>query len=232
MSAPMTTFLEDCDERRAQGWQRLKAGAFWSGLREHGIDRELYVALLTEIYHYTHHNAQNQALAAVRVGSDRLELLRFCLRHAFEEAGHDLMVLHDLEAVGVERATVLAARPLPETRALIAYLYEVSRSEDATARLGYSYWAESCYAEIRELIDALRSDLDLGERELTFFVAHEGIDRRHFEEVRAIAAESCTSQALRAGFLEVLETTLHLTGAMLDAVWRRVRAPELVPSRG
>jgi pyrroloquinoline quinone (PQQ) biosynthesis protein C len=183
---------------------------------------------MTEIYHYTHHNAQNQALAAVRVGSERLELLRFCLRHAYEEAGHDLMVLHDLEQVGVERASVVAARPLPETQALISYLYDVSRTRDATARLGYSYWAESCYGEVRELIDAIRRDLGLSEAELTFFVAHEGIDRRHFEEVRTVALHACTTKTLCDGFLEVMENTLHLTGAMLDAVWRSVREPELV----
>lgn len=224
----MTDFLELADRRLAQAWARLKSGPFWTGLRERGMDRDLYVALMTQIYHYTHHNAQNQALAAVGLGSERLELLRFCLHHAYEEAGHDLMVLHDLEAVGVDRASVLAARPLPETRAFVAYVYDVARTRDATARLGYSYWAESCYGEIRELLDAIRAGLGIGDREMTFFVAHEGIDAKHFDEVRAIARRTCTTEQLRRDFMEVMEDSLALTGNMLDAVWARVRRDELV----
>ena len=216
----MHEFLRRCDERAAEGWARIHAGAFWRRVREHGFERGLYVQLMTEIYHYTRHNAQNQALAAVRVHSDRLPLLRFCLHHAYEEAGHDLMVLHDLQAIGVDPDAVRAQKPLPETEAFIAYLYRVATTLDATARLGYSYWAESCYGHIQEVLDAMRSSLGLGDREMTFFVAHSEIDRSHFEEVQKIAVASCTDGGLQEDLLDVLERSLHLQGQMLEGVLR------------
>ena len=224
----MSEFLERCDRACERGWGRVHDGPFFRHLREHGLDRALYVRLMTEIWHYTRHNAQNQALAAVRVDSSRLPLLRFCLQHAREEAGHDLMVLGDLEAVGVPRAAVLAQRPLPETEGFVAYVYRVAAERDATARLGYSYWAESCYPYIDGLLVAMRRDLGLADRDMTFFVAHAEVDVDHFREVREVAERFCDTPERREAMLTVLEDTLALTGRMLDAVhvaWSEASEP-------
>ncbi|MCE9595518.1 MAG: iron-containing redox enzyme family protein [Planctomycetes bacterium] len=226
----MKTFLERCERAAAHGWQRIYTGPFWQHLRKTGLDRELYVGLMTEVYHFTRHNAQNQALAALRVGSDRVGLLRYCLHHAFEEAGHDLMVLHDLRSIGADSETAARARSLPETEAFVAYVFRVAQTRDATARLGYSYWAESCYTHIRELLDAMRRDLHLTDAQMTFFVAHSEVDRDHFREVETIVDTYCTTPELQAETLEVLEGTLYLQGTILDAVharWAATRAPVL-----
>jgi pyrroloquinoline quinone (PQQ) biosynthesis protein C len=217
-------FLDRCDRRQLDCWSELHRGEFWTHVREHGFDRDLYVAFMTEIFHYTRHNAQNQALAAIRLSSDRLDLLRFCLHHAYDEAGHDLMVLHDLESIGVDRADVLASRPLPETEAFIGYLYRVASTRDATARLGYSYWAEGCYPHIAELIEGMRRGLGLKDAQMTFFIAHEAIDKKHYREVQDLARKTCTTKELQDGFQEVMVGTLHLQGRMLEGVWRAYRA--------
>jgi len=214
------SFLERGAELAAEGWRRIAAGAFWTRVLEQGFDRELYLSLMRELYHTTRHNAQNQALAAQRVRSDRLPLLRFCLKHALEEAGHDLMVLHDLAAIGIPPDAVTQCRPLPETEAFVAYLYRVASERDATARLGYSFWAESCYPYIADILQAMRTSLDLDDRKMSFFVAHSEIDDRHAREVRDVAAEWCRTEEQQADFLVVLEHSLHLQGQVLEGVAR------------
>lgn len=216
----MEDFLKKLDEQVADSWVQVSQGAFWQHVLKHGFDHELYVTLMTQVYHYTRHNAQNQALAAVNVMSDRVNLLRFCLHHAFEEAGHDTMVLNDLKAVGVDAATVKASAPLPETEAFIAYLYRVAATKDATARLGYSYWAENCYGYIKDILDAMRRDLKIDDRQMTFFVAHAEIDTEHFEEVKDVVQQFCRAPELQEETLNVLRTTLHLQGEMLEGVYR------------
>ncbi len=211
---------QECVRRTAAGWSAIQRGPFWRHVLEHGFDRELYVALMTEIHHYTRENSQNQALAALRVHSDRLSLLRFCLGHAFDEAGHDLMALHDLAALGVDPREVSAATPLPETQAFIAYLFRVAETKDATARLGYSYWAESCYPFIADVLDVMRTSLQLDDADMTFFVAHSRIDEGHFAEVQRVIREHCTTPALQRDLLDVLATSLHLQGEMLEGVLR------------
>jgi pyrroloquinoline quinone (PQQ) biosynthesis protein C len=216
----MNDFLAECERQVSDSWAAVKRGSFWRHVLEHGFDRELYVALMTEIYHYTRENSQNQALAALRVHSDRLSLLRFCLSHAHDEAGHDLMALHDLRSVGADVQQVTRSSPLPETQAFIGYLYRVASTRDATARLGYSYWAESSYPHIAEVLASMRSRLGLEDGDMTFFVAHSRIDEGHFEEVQRVMLENCTTARLRADLLDVLRTSLHLQGQMLEGVQR------------
>lgn len=216
----MTDFLKRLDDQVSESWAAVRQGDFWRHVLAYGFDRELYVLLMTQVYHYTKHNAQNQALAAVNVGSDRVSLLRYCLHHAYEEAGHDGMVLNDLKAIGVEPEEIKSTKPLPETDSFTAYLYRVASTRDATARLGYSYWAENCYGYIKDILDAMRRDIGIGDRQMTFFVAHAEIDVSHFDEVRDIVLSSCTTPELQEGTLDVLRTTLHLQGQMLDAVHR------------
>jgi pyrroloquinoline quinone (PQQ) biosynthesis protein C len=216
----MDQFIQTLEDQVADSWAQVRRGQFWQHVLKHGFDHELYVALMTEVFQYTKHNAQNQALAAVGVGSDRVNLMRFCLHHAFEEAGHDGMVLRDLKAVGVDPEEVKRAKPLPETEAFISYLYRVASTRDATARLGYSYWAENCYGYIKEILDAMRRDLSIGDKEMTFFVAHAEIDTEHFEEVQKVVGTFCTTRELQEELLDVLKTTLHLQGQMLEAVYQ------------
>lgn len=216
----MQDLIERARREAEAGWREIHRGAFWRHVRERGIDRELYVALMTEIYHYTRHNAQNQALAATTVDSGRVTLLRYCLAHALDEAGHDLMVLHDLKAIGVDPETVRASTPLAETQAFVAYLYRTASTRDATARLGYSFWAESCYPYIAEVLDAMRAGLGLTDAQMTFFVAHSEIDRDHAEQVEQIARAHCATAKQQADFLEVLRGSLRLQGAILEALIR------------
>lgn len=220
----MTALLQRLDREIDATWARIHDGAFWRHLRAHGLDRDLYARLMTQIFHYTHHNAQNQALAATRADSTRLGLLRYCLHHAFEEAGHDLMVLSDLESIGVAPASVRAAPLLPETQAFIAYLYRIAGAYDPTARLGYSYWAENAYGHIRELLDAMRRDLSLRDGQMTFFVAHAALDEDHHDQVRKVLVDFCTTPALQARAVEVAQTSLWLTGQILDGTLREYLA--------
>lgn len=217
----MDKFFNTLDRATADIWARIHQGAFTQHVRTHGVDRELYIAMMTEIFHYTRHNAQNQALAAIKVGSDRLQLLKYCLHHAYAEAGHDQMVLEDLATIGVDPKTIENARPLPETEAFVAYVYRVAAERDATARLGYSYWAENAYAYTADLIGAVQRDLKLRPEQMSFFIEHSDIDVAHFEQVKKVMAVSCTTPELQEGVIEVLRATLHLTGQIMEAVYRK-----------
>ena len=210
-------FFERLETAERKAWNAIHASPSWERLRR-GIDRDFYVTLMTQVYHYTKFNAQNQALVAIKLDSDRLPLLKYCLHHAYTEAGHDLMVLKDLESIGVSAASVKASRPLPETAAFIGYLFRL-KERDATARLGYSYWAEGCYPYLEDYLVALRRDLKLEPKQLSFLVAHSVIDKAHLQEVKDILAETCSEDsALQDGVVEVLETTLHLMKNIYDAV--------------
>ena len=176
-----------------------------------GIDRDFYVTLMTQVFHYTRFQCAEPG--ARRGGAHIRSALApssTVFITAYTEAGHDLMVLKDLETIGVSAESVRASRPLPETAAFIGYLFRL-RERDATARLGYSYWAEGCYPYLEDFLVGLRRDLKLAPSQLSFLVAHSVIDKAHLEEVKDILRESCAQdRALQDGVVDVLETSLHL----------------------
>src|SRR5207245_7805232 len=137
---------------------------FWRYFMENGIDWQLAAMTLYEMFHVVRFNSINQAVAAYATPPDRMQLLRYCYRHALEELGHEKMIVKDANAVEIDDHvagfTEGLSDPLPATRAFIAYLFHTALKEGAIARLGYSYWAENSYTHLNDLIQRGKNDLE------------------------------------------------------------------------
>ena len=212
-------FFSELDRKLDKLWSSIIAN---SGLAQAVLNgsatKELYAIYMIETYHYTSHNARNQALVGTRNDIESLPYLKFCLEHAADEIGHQHMALHDIRSIGLISQEFTPPRPLLATETFIAYIYWLSLTGNPLQRLGYSYWAESCYSYINPLLSGIQKTLNLQPSQMTFFVAHSDIDADHFEHVKTIIRRSCkTSEDLKA-IEYALETTLILTGKILDEV--------------
>jgi len=211
-------FIDRLDGIVSRGWAQIREGNFWRLVESQGLDRELCKLTLQQIYHYTKHNSINQAVAAYGTDPQQMDLLRFVYRHANEELGHEQMVVTDVRSLGLDHPGIWDEPPLPPTQALISYLYYVALELGAIARLGYSYWAEDAYDHIGPLLFTARRDLGLSDRNMTFFVAHSKIDAKHSVEVREMIERHATTEKHQDAVAQVAETSLYLTGAILDGV--------------
>ncbi|NVE24262.1 iron-containing redox enzyme family protein [Burkholderia glumae] len=183
------------------------------------FSKELYMIYMLETYHYTSHNARNQAVAGVAHPENPV-YMKFCFDHAADEAGHEMMALHDLRSLGQAEGELVLPAPLPATETLIGYLYWASEHGNPYRRLGYSFWAESSYQYINPLVGKVRQQLGLKDSQLTFFVAHSSIDEEHAREVRSVIERVAKSQEDWDAIGETAEASLRLTGQMLDEVHR------------
>jgi pyrroloquinoline quinone (PQQ) biosynthesis protein C len=223
---PHTTLLpessshfERLDRSLQRAWDTLLSTShFAERIRSGRFDARLYGIYMIETYHYTSHNARNQALAGARAFDRQPGYLKFCFEHAEEETGHELMALHDLCSLGFDRHTLPLPGPLPATEVLIAYLYWISQNGNTVQRLGYSYWAENCYTQIDSLLRIIREKLDLKDNQLTFFVAHSVIDDEHARKVRDTIEHHCGSIEDWDAVERVMLTSLALTGRILEDV--------------
>jgi pyrroloquinoline quinone (PQQ) biosynthesis protein C len=216
--------FDGLDASIATLWAQARQRRFWRRVSERGCSRELYRVTMLQIFHYTRHNSINQALTAFRADPEQLSLLRFVYEHAREELGHEKLVLHDLKAVGLLGDEERIGPPLPATDALINYLYGVALREGPVPRLGYSYWAESVYAQIAPLLGRVRESLALSERELTFFSAHSAIDERHAQQVRSALRRAVSTPEQASAVQRVASTTLWLTLELLDQAFDAAHA--------
>lgn len=212
-------FIQSLRATVDQHWAQIKRGQFWDHVMSKPVSREFYRDLMVEIYHYTRHNSMNQAVTAFVNAPEGL--LKFAYHHAADELGHERMVTHDLESVGLLDRELLSRAPLPATEALIGYLYFVALKYGAVARLGYSFWAESVYEHIGEVLAKVRSDLALTERNMSFFVAHSTIYKKHIVQVEECLDRYAKTPADQALVRSTAETTLFLTGQLLDQVAQR-----------
>jgi len=215
-------FFKQLETKAGEIWDEILASSRLVQAVENGtINKALYAIYMIETYHYTSHNARNQVLVGTRSGCSA-PYTKFCYQHASEEVGHEKMALHDLASMGlagIKDESVVLPHPLLETESLIAYLYWISLTGNPLQRLGYSYWAESCYSYINPVIGKLRSTLGLEDSQLTFFVAHSDIDTEHFEDVKNIIRRTCKTQDDLNSIAYAMEATLGLTAKMLDAVY-------------
>jgi hypothetical protein len=212
-------------------WTVARRSDAWRYIEVAGFDRDLYRDLMVQVYHYTRFNSLNQAMTVARVTPEERALLRFVYHHADEELGHEQMVVHDLRSAGmIGPDDDLTSFPkAAATDALINYLTGLAVMEGPVARLGYSYWAESVYAEIAPLLAAARTSLALTDRQMTFFIAHSSIDEHHAAEVRRVIEKVATTPAQQEAIYRVATTTLWLTTQLIEqtfAAWMTRRSED------
>ncbi len=186
------------------------------------IDRKLYALYLIETFHYTSHNTKNQAIVPrnIQISTPKnIQYMKYCLHHAFEECGHELMAYHDLKSIGVNLALEELPKPLAKTEELIQYLYKVSENGNPLQRLGYSYWAESSYKYFAPVISAIKDKLNLKNSNLTFLVAHGEIDDHHFKEIMDIMNSQITTEDDKESIKDVMIKSLEMTNSMLEDIY-------------
>lgn len=209
-------FLDVLNDVCNEEWGKIKKGKFFE-IAQKDLTKELYVQAMIQVYHYTKNNAINQAAATFNADHKKVGLLRFAMKHALEELGHENMVVNDLAAMGID-ASVFDSKPLPATEALNGYLYSLAIKGGVIPRLGYSFWAEDSYEHLQPLLEACRTKLKLADNQLTFFVAHSVIDEKHAQDVNNAIEKWVETDSEREEIIQVAKTTLYLTGKILESV--------------
>lgn len=224
----LAKFFEQLDLAMSEEWDAIvKANPFFGSLLSGLDDRRLLGIYLSEVYNTVKHSPITQALVVQRLvnpSPTSLRYMAYCLRHALEEVGHEQLALNDLRSLGVEVTNDSVPAPSIATEAFTAYVYRLATTGNPYQRLGYSYWAENCYAYFAPIAMAIVQNMGLEASNLTFFIQHGKIDEKHGDEVRKIIAEVATTQPDRDAILAALRGTIRLQGEMLAEVHRSYQA--------
>jgi pyrroloquinoline quinone (PQQ) biosynthesis protein C len=214
------TRLDALKASLARTWNELLTGSpIVRWLEEGGSDRTLFKIYLIETYHYVFHNSRNQALVATRIDNRDPAYLKYCLRHAYEEVGHEMMAMRDLQSLGVERTPDTLPPPLPSTEVFIAYLYWISQRGNPLQRLAYSLWAEGSYEYFGPVLDRIRRQMQLEPKQMSFFVEHAKVDEGHSKHVEDTILRHAHTEADWQALEDAALTSLRLVGGLLDGVW-------------
>jgi pyrroloquinoline quinone (PQQ) biosynthesis protein C len=153
-----------------------------------GMSVERYRALLLELYHVVWHFNPISAAAASRLSDDFVPVRYFLYEHMQEEAGHEVWVRNDLEAIGVAPDTTRAHAPGVHTLALNGYNYWCADRRHPCSVLGMLYALEviaSVYGG--PFASAIQESLLLdGDRGISFIGSHATLDAQHMAELRQV----------------------------------------------
>ncbi|MDP1823665.1 MAG: iron-containing redox enzyme family protein [Archangium sp.] len=215
-------FFKQLDAAMAEEWDVIvKVNPFFNALMDGLDDRRLLGIYLCEVYNTVKHSAITQALVVQHLAnptSTSIRYMKYCLNHALEEVGHEQMALHDLRSLGVDITNETMPRPTIATEAFTGYVYRLATTGNPVQRLGYSYWAENCYTYFAPIAMAIVQNMKLEAKNLTFFVQHGEIDKKHADEVKKIIADVVSTQADKDAILTALRGTIRLQGGMLADV--------------
>lgn len=209
--------------------QQKESWSFLKVIRPGYASKKLYAIYMMETYHYTFHNARSQAAIPSRRDEMNINYMKFCLHHAGEEAGHEMMAFSDIKKLGFNIRKDNLPTPLPATQELIRYIYHTAESENPLARLGYSFWAERVYTYISPLLKLMKFGVGIPDKSMTFFKQHSDIDAKHADEVdEAIVRFAKTDadwKAIEDCMIGTLDRTIKMTHEVLTE-YDKVRSRE------
>ena len=186
------------------------------------LDPRLYVAYLTNVFHYAQHSATVIALAGSRCVASHPELARYLLKHADEELGHEQWALDDLAALGIAPATVRASRPVPACAAMIGYEYFVAGHANPVGLFGWLYTLESMGDELGgRIAQAASAKLgSAGARGVKFLAGHGVADHDHTADLTQMIAAHVVAPSDRADVDHVAD----VVGALYVDMFRQIAA--------
>jgi len=185
------------DEMLATTWKKImkRPEALRLLTKAASIDRRIYALYLVQIYNWANHVARSLGLAGSNLYIRDREFMSFAFSHGIEEAGHELMAVNDLRAMGVPLADDLSNMPppLPRTEALIGYVNWIVTHENPIRSLGFFYWIERPYDHIRPVVSAVQKACKLTNEQMSFFYAHEELDLKHGMDLEEALVKFCVT---------------------------------------
>ncbi len=158
-------------------------------LIERGVKGELslesYVAFLTEAYHHVKHTVPLLMACGSRVPHEPRWIREALAEYVEEEKNHEMWILNDIEACGVDPKKVRFGQPRHETEMMVAYAYYTIDRINPLGFFGMVQVLEGTSIEVAlKAADAIQSSLNLPDNAFSYLNSHGALDIEHMNFYR------------------------------------------------
>lgn len=177
------------------------------------------------VQYYRHVEAFPRYLSAIHSRCADIATRQAVLENLIEEErgpeNHPELWLRFAEGLGVSRAEVLAAPPLPETSQLVSTFMRISHEQSVPEGLAAIYSYESQIPAVAAAkIDGLKRFYGISDgRSLAFFTVHQQADVYHAQTGAELIERHADSPVLRQAALEAARSAVDALWHMLDGVY-------------
>lgn len=182
------------------------------------INRETYIAYLTEAYHHVRHTVRFLMAMGARLPDDKKWLHDAISEYIDEEKGHEEWILNDIAAAGADKEKARAATPNLETHVLVAYNYDYIARKNPVGFLGMVFMLESTSTQIANNgADAVRERLGLPKSAFSYLYSHGALDIEHMKFFEK-TVNRVTDPADQAAIIEVASNAFRLFANVMRAI--------------
>jgi pyrroloquinoline quinone (PQQ) biosynthesis protein C len=144
------------------------------------IDRDDYVAFLTQAYHHVRHTVPLLMACGARLPA-RLEWLRTAVgEYIEEEMGHQEWILDDIAACGVDREQAEQSMPSVATELMVSYAYDTIARGNPVGFFGMVLVLEgTSVALATRAAESIETSLGLPRNAFSYLRSHGDLDIEH-----------------------------------------------------
>jgi pyrroloquinoline quinone (PQQ) biosynthesis protein C len=144
------------------------------------LDRDTYVAFLSQAYHHVKHTVPLLMAAGSRIPGDQEWLRTALAEYVEEELGHQEWILNDIRACGYDAEQVRNSRPNPETELMIAYAYHVIDRCNPVGFFGMVHVLEGTSVAVADnAAECIARSTGLGKNAFSYLTSHGALDVEH-----------------------------------------------------
>lgn len=147
-----------------------------------GVDKNLYVAFLTQAYHHVKFTCPLLGAALSRVGQNDGLFRTALIEYIDEEKGHEEWILDDIEAFGGDRQAVVNQAPNISTNVMCGYAFYAIEHVSPYALLGMVHVLEGMSVALAtQAAGAIFERLQLGDgaKGFSYLRSHGSLDVEH-----------------------------------------------------
>lgn len=191
-------------------------------IRNGEIQREQYLAYLSDVYLYARCSSQVIGIAGTRLALSHPELASYLYAHAAEELGHDRWAAQDLKELGLSEGQIFYLQPSAPCRYMVALEYYYAVHENPVGLFGWMFTLESLGGKLGgNVASALDRALELNGRALSFLRGHGEADVHHASDLNRVIEAHITEEKDWIAFSAMANDARELYCGILDSAYEQ-----------
>lgn len=151
------------------------------------IQREEYIAFLTQAFHHVRHTVPLMMAVGSRLPLRLGWLRKEIIHYTEEEEGHEQWILNDIEAAGGDASAAARCLPSIATDAMVAFAYDTATRRNPGGFFGMVFVLEGASVALASnAADRIQASLQLPNRAMTYLRSHGQLDQQHVHDLHAI----------------------------------------------
>jgi pyrroloquinoline quinone (PQQ) biosynthesis protein C len=203
------------DQLKAHRQPYIDRNPIFARLASGEITRFHYLAYLRETYHLVRHTPKYLTIAADRVAMSDGRLAAYFRNFAFEETGHELLCVRDINALGEDAGDILSGEPNPGAWGMVTQSYFWAGQGNPIALLGDAFATEELgAANGAEIAKLLTTDYGIPRAATNFLRVHASVDVEHVQAAAQAAAWYAEDPARCADIVHAAKMTYRYYGQL------------------